>query len=208
MPVVLPDLPYATDALEPHISAETLKLHHGKHHKTYVDKLNKAIEGTAYVDMALEEIVEAARKKGDKEIFHNAEQAWNHGFYWHCLTSKGGSKPSGKLADAISEAFGSTDALLKALKDAGETHFGSGWAWLIAEDDALKVIDTHDSDTPISSGGKQKPLLTIDVWEHAYYLDWKNERPKYLDAVTGKLIDWKFASENFERAGGWTYPAS
>jgi superoxide dismutase, Fe-Mn family len=206
MPIAFPDLPYPADALAPHISADTLKLHHGKHHKAYVDKLNKAIEGTDYAGLPLEEIVRKAREAGEKAIFENGEQAWNHGFYWHCLSPEGGV-PSGALADAISTAFGSTEALLKQLKEAGEKHFGSGWAWLVAEGDTLKVIDTHDSGTPVSTG-KSKPLLTIDVWEHAYYLDWKNERPKYLEAVTGTLLDWNFASENFARAGIWTYPAS
>ena len=206
MPITFPPLPYELDALEPHITAETQQFHHGKHHKAYVDHLNKAILGTAYATQTLEEIVAGSHKNGDVEIFHNAAQAWNHGFYWNCLRGKPGKGASGELASAITKAFGSTDGLIKELKTVGEKHFGSGWAWLVLEDGELHVTSTHDAETPIAMTGKVIPLLTIDVWEHAYYLDWQNARPKYLDAVLANLINWEFANENFARKRPWQYP--
>ncbi len=207
MPITLPDLPYEIDALEPHISADTLTVHHGKHHKAYVDKLNAAIEGTSYAKMTLEEIVASSFKDGEVEIFHNAAQAWNHGFYWNCMTDKRGASFSNELNAAITTKFGSIDKMLEALSTAGEKHFGSGWAWLVLEDGELTVASTHDAETPVAHRGEIIPILTVDVWEHAYYLDWKNERPKYLSAVLKNLINWEFASENFARNSVWAYPA-
>ena len=161
------------------------------------------------IDMArntAEPIVAGSHRNGDVEIFHNAAQAWNHGFYWNCLRGKPGKSPSVELARAIKKSFGSTDGLIKELKKVGEKHFGSGWAWLVLEDGELHVISTHDAETPIATKGAVIPLLTIDVWEHAYYLDWQNARPKYLDAVLANLINWEFANENFARKGAWQYP--
>lgn len=206
MSIKLPPLPYEVDALEPHISAETLKLHHGKHHKAYVDHLNETIVGTAYETQTLETIVATSREDGDIEVFKNAAQAWNHGFYWNCLSGRNGMKPSAELASAIDKTFGSTEALMSEMQKAGEKHFGSGWVWLIIEDGVLNVVSTHDAETPIAYVNHGVPLLTIDVWEHAYYVDWKNERPKYLKALLANLVNWDFVNENFERKKIWSYP--
>ncbi len=208
MTVVLPNLPYAVDALEPHISGATMEVHHGKHHKTYVDKLNAAIKGTDYADMDLNDIVIASKKAEDTPVFNNAAQAWNHGFYWHCLTEKSDVAMTDMLKSAVEKAFGSEAGLLKALQEAGEKHFGSGWAWLVMDGDALKVISTHDADTPIAMGDTMIPLLTLDVWEHAYYLDRKNERPKYLETALKHLINWDFVSANFASSKAWQYPSN
>lgn len=208
MPIILSALPYEIDALEPHISAETLTVHHGKHQKTYVEKLNKAIEGTPYAAMTLEEIVASSFKDGEVDVFHNAAQAWNHGFYWNCMTANRNAAFSDELNEAITSKFGSVEAMLEDLSTAGEKHFGSGWAWLVIEDGELTVTSTHDAETPAAHGNESIPILTVDVWEHAYYLDWKNERPKYLAAVLKNLINWEFASENFARKSVWAYPAT
>jgi Fe-Mn family superoxide dismutase len=194
-------LPYDKDALAPHISAETLETHHGAHHNGYVTKVNDAIEGTDMADADLETIV--AKSSGG--LFNSAAQTWNHGFYWHSLSPEGGN-PSESLAAAIDRDFGSMDDLMAKLKDEAVGHFASGWAWLVVDGDTLKVISTHDAETAITQDGVN-PLLTIDVWEHAYYIDVKNKRPDYVGAVLDNLINWKFASENFERGTPWTYPA-
>lgn len=203
MPLKLIPLPYADDALAPVISAETLQTHHGKHHKAYIDKTNKAAEAMAMADAPLEEIIAAAKRKGDKPAFDNAAQAWNHAFYWHSL-SPAGDEPRGALAEAIDRDFGSLDTLGQELKARGEKHFASGWVWLAEEGGKLSIEETHDGDTLALSD--KKPLLTIDLWEHAYYLDHKNERPKYLGAVIADLLGWEFASRNFAEAAKWTYP--
>jgi Fe-Mn family superoxide dismutase len=203
MPLKLIPLPYPADALAPAISADTLRTHHGKHHKGYIDKANKAAETMGMADASLEEIIAAARKKADKPAFDNAAQAWNHGFYWHSLSPTGG-KPGGALADAIKRDFGSLDELRDELAQRGEKHFASGWVWLAEKGGKLSVEETHDGDT--LALGDRKPLLTIDLWEHAYYLDHKNERPKYLEAVIAGLLDWEFASANLAASGTWTYP--
>jgi Fe-Mn family superoxide dismutase len=202
--IELMPLPYAYDALAPHISDRTLHEHHDKHHQTYVDKVNKAIEGTALADAQLERIVKSAEASGDKKLFNAAAQAWNHGFYWHSLSPDGGA-PVGHLAEAIDRDFGSLDALKKKLTQEAVDHFASGWAWLVAEDGKLAVIGTHDAATPIT--GSANPLLTIDVWEHAYYLDVQSKRPVYVDAVVENLLNWDFAAKNFARGTAWTYPA-
>lgn len=204
MTISLMPLPYADTALAPHISQETLQLHHGAHHKGYVDKANDAIAGTDLADASLEEIVKAADAKGDKKLFNSAAQTWNHGFYWHSLSPEA-SEPSGELAAAIDASFGSIDELKKQLAAEAENHFASGWAWLVAENGKLKVISTHDAGTPIT--GPANPLLTIDVWEHAYYVDTRNKRPAYVKAVIDNLLNWKFASDNFARGSVWVYPA-
>jgi superoxide dismutase, Fe-Mn family len=208
MTVILPPLPYAANALEPHISAATMEVHHGKHHKTYVDKLNAAIKDTLYAELDLNEIVISASDAKDTGIFNNAAQAWNHGFYWHCLTDNAGAEMTAELKAAIIKAFGSQAELIKSLQEAGEKHFGSGWAWLVLDDGELKVLSMHDAETPIAVSKKMIPLLTLDVWEHAYYLDRKNERPKYLAAALSNLINWDFVSANFASAKAWQYPAS
>ncbi len=208
MTVILPALPYAFNALEPHISASTMQVHHGKHHKSYVDKLNAAIKDTLYEDLDLNEIVIAAHAAKDTAIFNNAAQAWNHGFYWHCLTNNKDTAITGELKAAIDEAFGSEAEMAALLQEAGEKHFGSGWAWLVLDDGALKVTSMHDADTPIAMSKKMIPLLTLDVWEHAYYLDRKNERPKYLAAALANLVNWDFVSANFASAKAWQYPVS
>ena len=203
MPLKLIPLPYADDALAPAISAETLQTHHGKHHQTYIDKTNAAAQALDVADASLEEIVAAAKKAGDKPAFNNAAQAWNHGFYWHSLAPDGG-KPSGELAKAIDRDFGSLAKLGEELQARGEKHFASGWVWLAATGGKLSVEETHDGET-LALGDKQ-PLLTIDLWEHAYYLDHKNQRPKYLKAVIADHLNWDFAANNLAAEKTWKYP--
>ena len=195
-------LPYSSDALAAAISAETLGFHHGKHHKAYIDKTNAAIEGTDLDGKSLEEVIAAARGS-DQGLFNNAAQSWNHGFYWHSLAPSGGS-PSGDLAKMIDDAFGSLDDFKTKLADAGAGHFASGWAWLAEKGGKLSIEDTHDADTLADSGFN--PLLVLDVWEHAYYLDHQNARPAYLKAVIDGHLNWEFAAENLARGSAWTYP--
>jgi Fe-Mn family superoxide dismutase len=195
MAIILPELPYAKDALAPTISANTLEFHHGKHHKTYVDNLNKLIAGTDLESKTLEEIIKASASDPAKTgIFNNAAQVWNHSFYWKCLKPQGGGAPTGAVAAKINAAFGSYDKFVEELKTAGTTQFGSGWAWLIQDGDTVKITKTPNADNPLAHG--QKALLTIDVWEHAYYLDYQNRRLDYLAAVIGKLINWDFVNAN------------
>jgi Fe-Mn family superoxide dismutase len=195
MAIQLPDLPYAKDGLAPYISANTLEFHHGKHHRAYVDNTNKLIAGTELANESLETIVKKtvgdAAKSG---LFNNAAQVWNHSFYWQCMKPDGGGKPTGKAADKINETWGSFDKFAEELKNAGVTQFGSGWAWLVLDGGKLKVIKTANADTPIAHG--VKPLLTVDVWEHAYYLDYQNRRPDYLATFIEKLINWDFVKSN------------
>lgn len=196
------DLPYADDALAPAISAETLSFHHGKHHKAYIDKTNAAIEGTELEGKALIDVIASARGN-DQGLFNNAAQSWNHGFFWHSLSPDGGS-PSGDLAAKVDEAFGSLDELKSKLAERGAGHFASGWVWLAEKGGTLSIEETHDGDT-LADGGFN-PLLTIDVWEHAYYLDHQNARPSYLKAVIDNHLNWDFAAENLARGSAWTYP--
>jgi len=197
-PLTLPPLPYPENALEPVISAKTLSFHYGKHHKTYVDTTNKLIAGTELADLPLEQIVTASAGKPERvSIFHNAAQAWNHAFYWRCLKSKGGGEPPAALKQKMEEAFGSVDACKKELSAAAVAQFGSGWAWLVLEGAKLKVLKTADADTPITQGSR--PLLTIDVWEHAYYLDYQNRRVDHVNAVLDKLANWEFAAQNLSK---------
>jgi Fe-Mn family superoxide dismutase len=198
-PFTLKPLPWAEDALAPTISARTIGFHYHKHHNTYVETLNKLVAGTRYADMPLEQIVRAtvnAKEAKDKQIFNNAGQVWNHDFFWRSLTPKGG-KPSGKLKDAIARDFGSLEGLTTELAEAGKTQFGSGWAWLCSQGGKLSVEKTANAIDPMAKG--VNCLLTVDVWEHASYLDYQNERPKYLEAVLGKLLNWEFAAENLAR---------
>ena len=194
-PHVLPPLPYADNALEPVISAHTLSFHYGKHHKAYVDNLNKLIAGTPLADLSLEKVIAETAGKADKAgIFNNAAQIWNHTFYWKSLSPKGGGEPPSALKQKIEAAFGDVANCKKELATAATTQFGSGWAWLVLDGDKLKVVKTANADLPSTSG--LKPLLTIDVWEHAYYLDFQNRRPDYVNAVLDKLINWGFAADN------------
>ena len=193
--ITLPKLPYAKDALAPVISANTLEFHHGKHHRAYVDNLNKLIAGTDLADADLETIIrKVAGDPARAGIFNNAAQVWNHSFYWKCLKAGGGGAPTGAVAAKINATWGSYEKFAEEFKNAGVTQFGSGWAWLVLEGSQLKITKTANADTPIASG--VKPLLTLDVWEHAYYLDYQNRRPDYLAAVIGKLIDWDFVNAN------------
>ncbi|MCW1429756.1 superoxide dismutase [Novosphingobium sp. JCM 18896] len=203
MTISLIPLPYPDTALEPHVSKRTLDLHHGAHHKTYVDKTNDAIAGTKLADADLNDVVKAA--KDDAKLFNNASQVWNHGFYWHSLTPDT-TAPSDALAKAIDRDFGSLDAFKEKLEAEAVGHFGSGWAWLVLKGDKLEIVSTHDAHSPFSDDSGI-PLLTIDVWEHAYYLDSQNKRPAYVKAVLDKLLNWRFASENFERGSVWRYPS-
>ena len=194
----LPPLPYSEGALEPVISANTLRFHHGKHHKAYVDKLNELVKGTEYESAPLESIVLAsAGKAAAADLYHNAAQAWNHAFYWNSLRANGGGAPTGLMAQQIDADFGGYEAFKKAFAETCVTQFGSGWGWLVVEQGKLKIVKTGNADDPISTG--QIPLLTIDVWEHAYYLDYQNRRPDYVNAVLGKLLNWSFAEQNFAR---------
>jgi len=194
----LPDLPYAIDALEPHVSAKTLEFHHGKHHNAYVNKLNDAIQGTAYADQPLESIITGAQEAGDTGIFNNAAQAWNHTFLWHSMSPNGGGEPTGALADAINARFGDVAKFKAEFKAAALGQFGSGWAWLVRTSDGLDIVTTGNADTPLTHG--TTALLTLDVWEHAYYLDFQNQRDAYVDAYLSELINWDFAAENYESA--------
>jgi len=195
--ITLPELPYAKDALAPVISANTLEFHHGKHHKAYVDNANKLIAGTDLENKPLEEIFKAAASDPAKTgIFNNTAQVWNHSFFWQCLKPGGGGEPTGVVGSKIKETWGSYDKFAEELKNAGVTQFGSGWAWLVLDQGQLKITKTANADNPIVHG--QKPLLTIDVWEHAYYLDYQNRRPDFLSAVIGKLINWDFVNSCFK----------
>ena len=186
----LPPLPYAKDALAPHISAETLDYHYGKHHQTYVTNLNKLVEGTDNADKSLEDVILAA----DGGLFNNAAQVWNHTFYWNSMAPGGGGAPTGELADKINSAFGSLDGFKEKFAEAGTTQFGSGWAWLIEGDAGLEITKTANADLPLKHG--QKALLTMDVWEHAYYIDYRNARPSYIKTFLDSLINWDFAASN------------
>jgi Fe-Mn family superoxide dismutase len=195
MAIQLPDLPYAKDALAPYISAQTLEFHHGKHHKAYVDNANKLIEGTALANESLETIIRNVAGDVSKAgLFNNAAQVWNHSFYWQCIKQKGGGTPAGAIADKIRATWGSFEKFKEEFKNAGVTQFGSGWAWLVLDGGTLKITKTANADTPIAHG--LKPLLTVDVWEHAYYLDYQNRRPDYLTAFIENLINWDFVNAN------------
>jgi Fe-Mn family superoxide dismutase len=197
-PLSLPPLPYAENALEPVISAKTLNFHHGRHHRGYVETANKLIAGTELADLPLERIVIETAGKADRAIiFNNAAQAWNHGFYWRCLKPRGGGEPPMALKHKMEAAFGSVDACKKELVNNAVAQFGSGWAWLVLEGSKLKVVKTANADTPIAQG--LRPLLTIDVWEHAYYLDYQNKRADHVNAVIDKLTNWDFAAENLAK---------
>jgi len=192
MAFTLPELPYAMDALAPQISRETLEYHYGKHHKTYVDKLNGLVPGTEFEGKSLEEVVKTA----SGGTFNNAAQIWNHTFYWNCLSPNGGGEPTGPVADAINSTFGSFDKFKEAFNSRAANNFGSGWTWLVKKaDGSVAIVNTSNAGTPLTDDSVT-PLLTVDVWEHAYYIDYRNSRPNYLEAFW-KLVNWQFVNSNF-----------
>ena len=197
--IELPALPYAQDALAPVVSAETLSFHYGKHHKAYVDNLNKLVAGTDLAEAALEKVIAAVAGKPDKAgVFNNAAQVWNHTFFWNSMKPNGGGAPAGAVAKAIDASFGSAENFRKEFANAAMTQFGSGWAWLVADKGALRVMKTANADTPLTMG--VTPILTIDVWEHAYYLDYQNRRADFVAAVMDRLLNWDFANANLAAA--------
>jgi Fe-Mn family superoxide dismutase len=196
MAFTLPALPYDKNALAPHISAETLEFHHGKHHQAYVTNLNKLLEGKPEANSSLEDVI---RSSGEGPVFNNAAQVWNHTFYWHSMKPHGGGHPTGDLGDAIQRDFGSYEKFAEAFTAAATSQFGSGWAWLVlGQDKKLAVTKTANADLPLKHG--QKALLTIDVWEHAYYIDYRNLRPKYIETFLNQLVNWDYALENLKKA--------
>ena len=186
----LPALPYAQDALAPHISAETLEYHYGKHHQTYVTNLNKLVDGTEFENAALEDVI----LKSDGGLFNNSAQVWNHTFYWNSMSPSGGGAPTGEVADAINSAFGSYDEFKAKFAEAATTQFGSGWAWLVDSGSGLEIMKTSNADLPMKHSSKA--LLTIDVWEHAYYIDFRNARPNYISTYLDSLVNWDFVAQN------------
>ena len=194
----LPQLPYERDALEPHVSARTLEFHHGKHHNTYVTTLNKLIEGTSFSADSLETIItKTYRNEDQRAVFNNAAQVWNHTFYWSCMRPGGGGRPTGELARMIDEAWGDFDNFRAKLEQAALTQFGSGWAWLVEAEGKLEILKTANAENPLCLG--KKALLTIDVWEHAYYLDYQNRRPAYVSTFLEHLVDWEWAASALEK---------
>ncbi|MDD3838364.1 MAG: superoxide dismutase [Phenylobacterium sp.] len=197
MAIELPPLPYEPHELEPHVSADTLGFHHGKHHKAYVDRTNQLIAGTDLENADLETVIVRAREKGEQTLLNQSGQVWNHSFFWRCMTPEK-LQPEGQLAELIQRDFGGIDAFKDAFKKEGVGHFASGWAWLVLKDGKLVVTSYHDGDSPVGRG--VTPLLTCDVWEHAYYLDYQNDRGGFLDAFLNNLVNWKFAARQLEQA--------
>ena len=201
MPIEMPSLPYPPNALEPQVSAATLEVHYGKHHRAYVDKTNLLVAGTELAGRPLEDVIAmTASRKRKAALFNNAAQAWNHGFLWNSMTPGGGGEAKGALADRIKSDFNSFADFREAFRAAAVNHFGSGWTWLILDAGRLRVVSTVNADTPIGHG--KLPLLTLDLWEHAYYLDYKNRRPDYVDGFLDKLANWNFAERNYQQAIG------
>jgi Fe-Mn family superoxide dismutase len=201
MPFQLPELPYAKDALAPHMSAETLDFHYGKHHQAYVTKTNELIAADQELSSSsLARVIREANRTGQAKLFNNAAQLWNHSFFWQCLAPAEGQRPGGKLAHLIDDAFGSADAMLDKLQDEAVNHFASGWAWLVLDRGALRITSLHDADTPLVHEG-MVPLFTLDVWEHAYYIDYRNERPRFASAVLKNIVNWEFVAENLDGRG-------
>ncbi len=199
MAITLPPLPYANDALAPHITPNTLSFHYGKHHQAYVTNLNKLLEGNELAGKSLEDIIKATAGKADKAgIFNNAAQVWNHTFYWHSMKPKGGGKPTGAIAAKITADFGSYEKFVELFSQAGATQFGSGWAWLCRKGGKLEVSKTPNAETPLTVAGCT-PLITMDVWEHAYYLDFQNRRPDYIKTFLEHLVNWDFANANLAK---------
>jgi Fe-Mn family superoxide dismutase len=200
MPFTLPDLPYPKDALGEYMSAETLTFHHDKHHKAYVDRTNQLVEEKGLGDMRLSELIADAKAKGEKTLFNQSAQIWNHSFYWNCLAAPEGQRPTGRLAEMIDEAYGSTENLLAELKKEAVGHFSNGWAWLILNGDRLQITSLHDADTPVAYE-EMKPLLTLDVWEHAYYIDYRNVRADFAEKVLSNIVNWDFVAQNLDGNG-------
>jgi Fe-Mn family superoxide dismutase len=201
MPFQLPDLPYAKDALAPHMSAETLEFHHGKHHKAYVTKTNDLIaDDQSLSGASLVQVVRDARRSENAKLFNNSAQLWNHSFFWQCLAPSQGQQPGGKLATLINDAFGSAETLLQKLQEEAVNHFSNGWAWLLLDRGSLRVTSLHDADTPLVHEG-MVPLFTLDVWEHAYYIDYRNERPRFASSVLANIVNWDFVAENLDGRG-------
>jgi Fe-Mn family superoxide dismutase len=200
MSFTLPDLPFAKDALAPHISAETMEFHHGKHHAAYVKKTNALVEEKGLGGTALSQVIRTARERGEKGLFNNSAQLWNHSFFWQCLAPAEGQKPGGRLARMIEEGFGGVEPMLKKLEEEAVTHFSNGWAWLLLDRDQLKIASLHDADTPLVHEG-MVPLFTLDVWEHAYYIDYRNERPKFVSSVLQNIVNWDFVERNLDGQG-------
>jgi Fe-Mn family superoxide dismutase len=200
MPFRLPDLPFAADALGPHMSAETLEFHHGKHHKAYVDKTNGMLGEKGLEGASLSDVIRAAKERGDAGLFNNSAQIWNHSFFWQCLAPPSGQRPTGRLAALVEDAFGTTEDMLKALNAEAVGHFSNGWAWLVLDMGKLAITSLHDADTPVVHDGMQ-PLLTLDVWEHAYYIDYRNRRPDFVDGVLSNIVDWEFVAQNLDGEG-------
>lgn len=196
MSISLPNLPYDMDSLEPHISAETMGLHYGRHHKGYIDKLNKQIDGTPLADKSLEDIITHARDHAEIGMLNNAAQAWNHTFLWESMTPNGAGKPSGRLMELVDSAFGDVDGFKKEFKESALGQFGSGWTWLVLDGNKPRIMSTSNAESPVAT--HLVPLLTLDVWEHAYYVDYQNERNRYIDAFLENLINWKFAAANLD----------
>jgi len=191
----LPELPYAKNALEPHISQETLEYHYGKHHQTYVNTTNSLIEGTRYAELSLEDLIKQAKKDGEQKLFNQSAQVWNHTFYWHSMSPKGGGEPTGDLAKAIDSAFGSADEFRQQFTDKTVANFGSGWGWLVQKSDgSVAIVETDDAETPLVDDSVNV-LLACDIWEHAYYIDYRNRRPDYMKAFWN-LVNWKFVASN------------
>ncbi len=199
MAFTLPDLPFERGALGPHMSAETLEYHHGKHHKAYVDKANGLLGDTDLEGASLVEVIRAAHQRGDKPLFNNVAQIWNHSFFWQCLAPEGATRPSGKLLEMINSDFGGEQQLLEQLAKESINHFASGWGWLVLNNGKLEITSLHDADTPVAHD--MTPLLTIDVWEHAYYIDYRNDRAKFVNTVLGKIINWDFVARNLDGEG-------
>ena len=200
MPYSLPELPYAKDALGEFMSAETLEYHHGKHHKAYVDKTNSLVEEKGLGSLPLSRLITQAKQQGETTLFNQSAQIWNHSFYWQCLAPAQGQRPTGKLAELIDQAYGSTDNLLAELKKEAVGHFSNGWAWLVLDGGSLKITSLHDADSPVAYEG-MTPLLTLDVWEHAYYIDYRNVRADFAEKVLGNIVNWDFVAQNLDGNG-------
>jgi Fe-Mn family superoxide dismutase len=199
MAFTLPDLPYPKDALQPHMSAETFDYHWGKHHKAYVDKTNGFLPEKGLEGATLLQVIQKATETGDKPLFNNSAQIWNHSFFWQCLAPQGSTSPSGQLKERIDSDFGGHEAMLEKLAASSANHFGSGWGWLILNNGKLEITALHDADTPVAHG--MTPLLTVDVWEHAYYIDYRNERPRFATSVLSNIVNWDFVAQNLDGQG-------
>ncbi|MGI8611016.1 MAG: superoxide dismutase [Sphingomicrobium sp.] len=200
MPFELPDLPYQKDALAPHMSAETLEFHHGKHHAAYVKKTNQLVEDKKLSGASLVDVVRSAKRDNDAKLFNVSAQLWNHSFFWQCLAPAEGQQPNGKLKQMIEDGFGGVEPMLEQLGDEAAKHFSNGWAWLLLDRNTLRIASLHDADTPLVHDG-MVPLFTLDVWEHAYYIDYRNMRPKFAKAVLSNIVNWEFVAQNLDGGG-------